>query len=56
MSKKEQGAGNIAFMYLESWYPPQLIENGASPADVTIVPFPRYENQARVPRLAVCCF
>ena len=38
--KKDQASGKIAMAYLGTWYPPQVIQNGANKDDVGMFPFP----------------
>jgi raffinose/stachyose/melibiose transport system substrate-binding protein len=38
--KKDQATGKIAMAYLGTWYPPQVIQNGAAKEDIGMFPFP----------------
>jgi raffinose/stachyose/melibiose transport system substrate-binding protein len=38
--KRDMAAGKIAMCYLASWFPPQLVENGAKSSDIGMFPFP----------------
>jgi raffinose/stachyose/melibiose transport system substrate-binding protein len=38
--KRDMAAGKIAMTYLASWFPPQVVQNGAKAEDVGMFPFP----------------
>ena len=39
-SKKDLAQGKVAMMYLGTWLPPQIVDNGAKPEDLGMFPFP----------------